>query len=923
MYSSAAPERDHQAWIDRLRQIDTLLEATVPTLIRVADWSNKKKRDTIPLYISEREGVENKGFLLAHALYSSTIQRLNQVQRRFAWLNKDRKSLGILAKEMPKKLLPDGRHKPNSLGFLKYVDSELFGALNPLTSSEIFWAFIRAGETYAHSGLGFLAFFGILWSLERRFPDKNKAGASLEPSGPTATTTAKCLIVVHSLCEVLHQRAMYYDRVAKQLGEIGNVAGKQGAQATWDFAAKVDQLAATLFALSPYTILEEKFVTAGKALLKQTRALHSESNTTPAWMNTRAELSRLLKLLNKEQRSVFADSHIVVKSLLPKIIECLKPNGRHADLRAYCTRLLETEDREYWKDHARAATKARSLCAQALNKLQSPFRSFRKLGRQKAPPATALIRIFKALCKSNTDVATLVHNYVREPVEWCRRIINEETARASAGNLTEFDPAGLISAVTIAHKWDCISDLEAKDAIGRALAGALKDGSWMRGQPMFLQARSLGVWPHTPDIVWMLAQAVNADPKIKVADDTLLGFVDWLDRTKTQFRWKEIDLLVQGWSSELDRVEYVIDFWNTNVSINALLDIRELIETRLWQICTGRFTTLRPRSLEQVAPVDLGAIHEKRLHRRLMTMARLTQLASEYGDQDYALVLHGPPGSSKTAIVEGLGGEMWRGVQPQQRIVRITPSDFTRQGEAGLDFEARFIFDLLSHLRGVTILFDEIDDFLRQRIGDKEPSFIQLITPAMLNRLQDLRDAAPRQQLCFVLATNFIDKIEPAMLRPGRVDGVIPISYPDAWSRQAIYESNAKTEVVPEHLNEVINGTIGWPWSTYNKLTKQDEPRKSIKEFEDQVQDPHHYYEDNGRLEKNSAPLANEYIHLAFCESKDRKQCRSIISGLEVANPAAKTSLLEIFGRQVAAEGRFMSNRERRGTMTKPRNPKK
>lgn len=910
MSSLAPPERDHQAWIDRLKQIDTLLEAAIPSLIDVANWSSEKKRATVPLYIAERESVEDRSFLLAHAIYSSTIQRLNQVQRRFAWMKKEhRKSLETLAKEMPAKLLPNGKNKPqenkpNSLIYLKHADSELFGALNPLTSSEIFWAFIRAGERYAHTGLGFLTFFGILWSIERRYPDKNEAGAALEPSAPTATTTAKCLIVVHSLCEVLRQRAMYCERIARQLGAIGEVAGKKGAQNTWLFATKVDQLAATLFALSPYTILESEFVKAGKSLLEQTKGLHCESNTTVAWNNTRAELSRLLKLLKQEQRRVFADSHVVVKSLLPKIIACLKPNGRHADLRAYCCRLLQTEDRQYWRDHARAATKARSLCAAALKKLQSPFRLFGKLGRRKVPASAALIQIFNALSTSNTAVAAMIHDYVRESVEWCRRTITEETARASAGNLTDFDPAGLISAVTIAQKWDCISDLEAKDAIERALAGAMKDGSWMRGQPMFLQARSMGVWPHTPDIVWMLAQAVNADPKIKVADDTLLAFVDWLDRTKTQFRWKELDRQVQGWSSELDRVQYVIDFWNTNVSINALLDIRELIETRLWQICTRRFTTLRCRPLEQVAPVDLGAVHEKRVHRRLMTMARLTQLPSEYADQDYALVLHGPPGSSKTAIVEGLGGEMWRGVHSRPRIVRITPSDFTRQGEAGLDFEARFIFDLLSHLRGVTILFDEIDDFLRQRIGDEKPSFIQLITPAMLNRLQDLRDAAPRQQLCFVLATNFIDTIEPAMLRPGRVDGVIPVSYPDAWSRQAILEMN-RGDVLSSPLNDVVEETFGWPWSTYNKLTKQKEPRKWIKEFSDQVQDPHRYYKDGDRLMKESAPLANEYVHLAFCKSKDRKTCRAMIGDLGKHDWVK--SLLTIFDRQVAAEKRFMS----------------
>ena len=60
-------------------------------------------------------------------------------------------------------------------------------------------------------------------------------------------------------------------------------------------------------------------------------------------------------------------------------------------------------------------------------------------------------------------------------MQWCRRIINEETARASAGNLTDFDPAGLISAVTIAQKWRAITTPEAEDAIRRSLIGGLDE----------------------------------------------------------------------------------------------------------------------------------------------------------------------------------------------------------------------------------------------------------------------------------------------------------------------------------------------------------------------------------------------------------------------------------------------------------------
>src|SRR6185503_3152029 len=186
------------------------------------------------------------------------------------------------------------------------------------------------------------------------------------------------------------------------------------------------------------------------------------------------------------------------------------------------------------------------------------------------------------------------------------------------------------------------------------------------------------------------------------------------------------------------------------LSINALLEIRNLAEYRLWELCKKRFTVLSAdMPLRDIDPVDLGATHPQRLHRKLEQMAYQARVKPE--DADYSIVLHGPPGSSKTKLAEALSAEMWKYSSKwgpnEPRLIRITPADFTRMGEDRLDSEARAIFDLLSGVRGVTILFDEIDDLLRQRnTGKDRPQFMDLVVPAMLNRLADLRAACPRQE---------------------------------------------------------------------------------------------------------------------------------------------------------------------------------
>jgi hypothetical protein len=195
-------------------------------------------------------------------------------------------------------------------------------------------------------------------------------------------------------------------------------------------------------------------------------------------------------------------------------------------------------------------------------------------------------------------------------------------------------------------------------------------------------------------------------------------------------------------------------------------------------------------------------------------------------------------------------------------------------------------------VRKVTIFFDEIDDQLRQRKIDSELSFIRLVIPGMLNRLQDLRDAAPRQEICFLLGTNYVDQIEPALTRRGRIDAPIPVPYPDAWSRQNILErvSKKKGKELPRNVRDaLVEGTSNWPWSTYSKLCRKvvsghcntvEELAMKIEEFSADFESADYYYWRPERW-RNTSPIINEFAHFAFGVSKRKAKCREHIVALE------------------------------------------
>jgi hypothetical protein len=129
-----------------------------------------------------------------------------------------------------------------------------------------------------------------------------------------------------------------------------------------------------------------------------------------------------------------------------------------------------------------------------------------------------------------------------------------------------------------------------------------------------------------------------------------------------------------------------------------------------------------------------------------------------------SVLLYGPPGTSKSTIVKSLAARLgWP-------LIELTPSHFVIKGIEAIEEQARQIFEDLGVLRETVVLFDELDSLLidRERIGPD--SMLSFSVPAMLPKLQRLTKLAKRQRLLIVFATNFYDRLDPAMVRRGRID---------------------------------------------------------------------------------------------------------------------------------------------------------
>jgi ATPase family associated with various cellular activities (AAA) len=145
------------------------------------------------------------------------------------------------------------------------------------------------------------------------------------------------------------------------------------------------------------------------------------------------------------------------------------------------------------------------------------------------------------------------------------------------------------------------------------------------------------------------------------------------------------------------------------------------------------------------------------------------------GASTHVFMLYGPPGTGKTHFQSLAAGELgWP-------ILTLTIADFLFEGEDRVARRADDLFKRLSFLSSVGIVFDEFDDMVARRETYEpraSPGFRPL-TSAMLPLLAELSDHARRDACLVACTTNFIDNIDSAAKRVGRVDKKLLVVYPD------------------------------------------------------------------------------------------------------------------------------------------------
>lgn len=171
------------------------------------------------------------------------------------------------------------------------------------------------------------------------------------------------------------------------------------------------------------------------------------------------------------------------------------------------------------------------------------------------------------------------------------------------------------------------------------------------------------------------------------------------------------------------------------------------------------------------------------------------------------VLLHGPPGTGKTLLAKAVANES------KAAFIGLVGSELVHKyiGEGAK--LVRDVFALAKEKEHAIIFIDEIDSIGTMRTddtsgGDRE---VQRTLIQLLAEIDGFKD---RKNIKIIAATNRIDVMDPALLRPGRFDRIVEIPLPDKTARAKILDihtrgMNLHKDAKVETLVEKTNGLTG------------------------------------------------------------------------------------------------------------------
>ena len=212
-------------------------------------------------------------------------------------------------------------------------------------------------------------------------------------------------------------------------------------------------------------------------------------------------------------------------------------------------------------------------------------------------------------------------------------------------------------------------------------------------------------------------------------------------------------------------------------------------------------------SIPDISYADVGGLEDqlREVRETVELPLKKPELFERIGiEPPKGVLLYGAPGTGKTLLAKAVAHET------EATFIRIIGSELVQKfiGEGAR--LVREIFNLAKQKAPTILFIDELDAIGSQRLkiatsGDRE------VQRTLMQLLSELDGFEERGDVKIIGATNRIDILDPALLRPGRFDRMIDFPIPNDEARKAIFKIHTRRLNIEEKIdfNRLVNLTEG------------------------------------------------------------------------------------------------------------------
>jgi len=306
-----------------------------------------------------------------------------------------------------------------------------------------------------------------------------------------------------------------------------------------------------------------------------------------------------------------------------------------------------------------------------------------------------------------------------------------------------------------------------------------------------------------PPAQWNLVadkQRLQSDPTLQVA--RVVDILEGYSEPRYMISIRQMAKFIVGKSKKLEAsdIQKGIRVGVDRVKYNIVLPLPRKIDASV--------TLMQIEEKPEVSYNDIGGCKEEIekikevVEEPLLNPEKFISLGI---DPPKGVLLYGPPGTGKTLVARAVAN------RTEACFIKVIGSELVQKYVGEGARMVREIFSLARSKKACIIFFDEVDAFGGTRFGDGEDNEVQRTMLELINQLDGFDS---RGNIKVLMATNRPDTLDPALLRPGRLDRKIEFGLPDLEGRVRILEINARTMSVEKNIrfdliSRLCNGATG------------------------------------------------------------------------------------------------------------------